>query len=392
MGSREIGWSQESYLLYQIKQLLSRGGGGGSSTPVVETYATYSAFPVTGTAGVFYVDSTTGVSYVWNGADYVALLQGINPNFPTVVQNGKFITSTSLQNILPVLPSAYFQLLVSAPYINKTYPDTSVTYKAFRDLILTGSQSDPTATTHTVSNYELLFITANISHTIGSGFTTITYSDLKYIMGSPISSSVGITTSLTTSRIDFPELIACLCTLIIATGASGPLVFNVPKLEYIQNINFTTPALSEIFFPECLQINNLITGNQVGNLYSFPKLKVAGTLNFNGTTSVVSILLPSIEFITGTITMPSTATSLTNFTFGSSLKWCNSNFVTTSNVLNQASVDNILISLAALDGSGSTIAYSGRTVTITGGAATPSAAGLAAKATLVARGCTVTTN
>jgi hypothetical protein len=39
-----------------------------------------------------------------------------------------------------------------------------------------------------------------------------------------------------------------------------------------------------------------------------------------------------------------------------------------------------------------TTLFSTRTVTITGTSSTPSATGLAAKATLVARGCTVTTN
>ena len=61
--------------------------------------------------------------------------------------------------------------------------------------------------------------------------------------------------------------------------------------------------------------------------------------------------------------------------------------------LNQASVDSILVSLAALDGTNGTTAYSSKTILLNGGTSSaPSATGLAAKATLQARSCTVTTN
>jgi hypothetical protein len=128
--------------------------------------------------------------------------------------------------------------------------------------------------------------------------------------------------------------------------------------------------------------------------YSFPKLKIFNSsVSFAGTkSSLTSISFGALEVLAGTFTMPTTSTSLTSFSFASTLKLFNSNFVTTSNSLDQASVDNILVRLAALDGTGGTVAYSSRTVTITGSSATPSATGLAAKTTLQGRGCTVTTN
>jgi len=58
----------------------------------------------------------------------------------------------------------------------------------------------------------------------------------------------------------------------------------------------------------------------------------------------------------------------------------------------QTSVDNLLVALAALDGTNGTILYENHTVTITGTSSAPSATGLAAKTTLQNRGCTVTTN
>jgi hypothetical protein len=130
---------------------------------------------------------------------------------------------------------------------------------------------------------------------------------------------------------------------------------------------------------------------------NLPKLKVLNGLTLTGTkASLTSIQLPVIEYCPA-ITFPTTSASLSTFTFGNSLKFYGSsntagNFVTTSNSLDQTSVDNILVSLAALDGTNGTTAFSNRTVTITGTSATPSATGLAAKATLVSRGCTVTTN
>ena len=69
------------------------------------------------------------------------------------------------------------------------------------------------------------------------------------------------------------------------------------------------------------------------------------------------------------------------------------NVTITGAALNQASVDGILVSLAALDGTNGTTAWSSKTVNLSGGtSSTPSATGIAATATLVGRGCTVTTN
>ena len=393
---REIGWSQESNLLYQIKQLLSRAsGGGGSSTPLIETYATYSAFPAVGTAGVFYVDSNIGIEYVWNGTTYIALQQGVTPNFPTVVQNGK-INNSGTTLIIPRYPNIYFSVLTISPYIGKTYPDGTRGYKAFGEMVSTGTPLDSSVTSHTVSNFELLHLNQSQTYTVinSLGFTTITYSDLIYILGASNSMlTIGMTNLIT--NLNFPELIAITVNnMVIPSGTSGPLNINMPKVEFIQQLQINSSAIASLNFPELLQINNLLSipSNPNATSYSFPKLKWIRDLSMSGSSNVTSILLPSIEVVTSGITFHTTATSLVNLTLGSSLKFYNGSFIITSNSLNQASVDNILISLAALNGTGDTIAYSSKIVTITGGAATPSAAGLAAKATLQARGCTVTTN
>lgn len=90
----------------------------------------------------------------------------------------------------------------------------------------------------------------------------------------------------------------------------------------------------------------------------------------------------------------STGTGLvSNFTIGSTLKLMDGNVIITSNSLSQASVDNILAVLAALDGTGGTTLFgAGKTVTLTGGAFTPSAGGLVNVGILQGRGVTVNHN
>jgi hypothetical protein len=382
---REIGWSVESNLLYQIKQLIRLVG----SRSFQQTFVNYASFPVPGTAGVTYIDGSTGVSYIWNGSSYVPTANLMSfSNFPiNVVNNGVYKPS---QTFTYIPPSTYLATIYSHPYINKSYPDANTSLVAISNLNLPGysSTADTTVTSVVVEDIELA--TSTQSGIFGSSVTSVTYQDLKYLM-----SNITLPTNATLTSINFPQLLFTGGTF--ATGAgSGATSLSFPKLEVMQG-TFTNnnTAQSSLSFPELLRMSGFIDSiNSAMTSYSFPKLKIIeGVFTISGTkSSLTSISFGALEIMTSTFTMPTTSTSLTLFTFGVPLKIFASNFVTTSNSLNQASVDNILIRLAALDGTGGTIAYSSRTVTITGGAATPSAAGLAAKAVLVARGCTVTNN
>lgn len=124
---------------------------------------------------------------------------------------------------------------------------------------------------------------------------------------------------------------------------------------------------------------------------SLPAL-AAVTGTFSPTLAVLTTLsLPAIVSISGASTI--TAVNMTTFSFGTTLKTLGGNFSLAGAKLTQASVDGILVRLAALDGTNGTTAYSSKTITLTGGTnSTPSATGLAAKATLVARSCTVNNN
>lgn len=107
--------------------------------------------------------------------------------------------------------------------------------------------------------------------------------------------------------------------------------------------------------------------------------------------ALTTLSLPALVSISGLLTI--TAANLVTFSMGSTLKSIGGNFTMTGMKLDQASVDGILVSLAALDGTGGTTAYSSKTINLSGGTSSaPSATGLAAKATLQARSCTVTTN
>ena len=310
------------------------------------------------------------------------------PVLPTVTTNGVNKLGYAFTFMFP---STYLASIFYFPYINKSYPETNVSLLALNQ-VLPGynSAADPTVTTFSLGGVQLVS-NAGTPNFTSSSITTASYPDLKYL-------TTGLTmpSSSTLTTVNFPELIFIGGNFATTAGA-GVTTLSFPKLEAIQT-SFTNNNLaqSSLSFPELLIISGSFndTVNSAMTSYSFPKLKfIQNSFSLTGTkSSLTSISFGALEVLGATFTMPTTATSLTSFSFANTLKLFASNFVTTSNSLNQASVDNILVTLAALDGTNGTVAYSGRTVTITGGAATPSATGLAAKATLQGRGCTVTNN
>ena len=171
-------------------------------------------------------------------------------------------------------------------------------------------------------------------------------------------------------------------TMASLTTLSIPVLANITG-TFLPN---TMAALVTLSAPALISVGvdlarTVFTGGNIapatmGNLttLTFPVIEVIGS-----TSSI------SVNIITA-------VAALSTFTLGSTLRRVEGNVIMTSNALLVASVDGLLVRLAALDGTGLTTAYSSKTVTITGTSATPSATGLSAKATLVARGCTVTHN
>ena len=101
--------------------------------------------------------------------------------------------------------------------------------------------------------------------------------------------------------------------------------------------------------------------------------------------------MPALVSVGTTFTI--NAVNLVTFSLSATLQRIGGNFTMSGMKLDQASVDGILVSLAALDGTGGTTTYSSKVIVIDGGTSSaPSATGLAAAAILVGRGCTVATN
>jgi len=146
---------------------------------------------------------------------------------------------------------------------------------------------------------------------------------------------------------------------------------NVPKLE---NLDY-------FYLYSCPNFTSL----------SLPSVRYLYGIGFGDMTNLEEILLPSIEILSS-IDFTNGLNNLARIEIGSNLKEVAYNFVITSCALDQSSVDNILVRLAALDGTNGTTLYQNKTVTITGTSAAPSSTGIAAKAILAGRGCVVTTN
>lgn len=274
--------------------------------------------------------------------------------------------------------------------------------------------------------------TLTVSASGGSSppLTTLSLPSLFYIGNSFISNFL---TSLTT--LSLPSLVYINTNFTLNGNSLSPLAtLSFPALSYIggsfsptMNPSVTTismPALTHIIsnftpshmplvttfsFPALEFLGNILNFNNMAALttVTFPSLKSVGvtfdrTLFAQGAirpstmASLTSLTFPVIEMIGSnsgnSINISSAMAALSTFTLGSTLQRVESDVLMTSCALDQTSVDGLLVRLAALDGTGLTTAYSSKTVTITGTSATPSATGLAAKATLVARGCTVTNN
>jgi len=207
----------------------------------------------------------------------------------------------------------------------------------------------------------------------------------------------------------------------------GGMANNIPSLRVGDGANsvnfvkvFTSITLdaiqaSDITFDDLTELGT-INGNSITNLesLSFPALtRVYGWLEFNScglidTISVpvltrvdgyisivgcalVTLDLSSVEVVIGNIDV-SSMTTLTSIDI-SGLLQLGDNFSAAGNALTETAVDDILVKLASMDGTGGTTSYDNKDINLSGGTnATPSATGLTAKATLQARGCTVMVN
>lgn len=153
--------------------------------------------------------------------------------------------------------------------------------------------------------------------------------------------------------------------------------------------SLTTVDLSALATPGGINIHD----NAVLATLSFPALTaLAHSFLLQNMPSLTSLNFPAAVNFTGTgfsITSTTGTDALSSVSFGSSLLSVGGDVVFSSCALDQASVDGILVALAALDGTSGTTSYDDHTVTLTGTSSPPSVTGAVAKATLEGRGNTV---
>lgn len=202
---------------------------------------------------------------------------------------------------------------------------------------------------------------------------TSTWSNVTTVVGNEVINFAGTGLSNTGPALTSLTLPKARCVL---AGSFAPNFAVLPTLD-LPSFEFTSTA----FTPSLATCTSLL----------LPALEKVGTNVLISAASLTTLSLPSLLNV-GT-TFQIAAAAMTTFSMNAGLLSIGGNFTITGAALNQASVDGILVSLAALDGTGGTTAYSGFTVNLSGGTSSaPSATGIAAGVTLTGRGCTVTTN
>lgn len=175
-------------------------------------------------------------------------------------------------------------------------------------------------------------------------------------------------------------------------NAASALAVNLSSLTAVGGIitilaaNATTVDLGALTLSG--ELSGTMTSATGFNLDSLATLD--GNLDPN-LPAVPALNLPSLVTISGNLAP--ILSSATAIALNAGLLQVGGNVTLSGAAFAQASVDHVLIRLAALDGTGGTTSYDTKTVNLSGGtSATPGAAGLTAKATLEGRGNTVTVN
>jgi hypothetical protein len=297
----------------------------------------------------------------------------------------------------PFFPSVYFSRIYEVNAINKSYPDLSRGYNCFSNIpqILGGLGT----TAISWSNVEMIF-GANpgflVSFDISPQASHYTMTDLMYML--QVDFATGTFVSFLSAS--FPELLMVGGSFTISptSDVNTQVTVSIPKLEYVNTtLAIQTAVYPIVSFPELLAVGSSIviqpsqtSSTDVVSL-SFPKLKSVPIFNLGASSpNLTSLSFPVIEFALGFYITE--ASSLTSFQLPSTLKYLGDSFNMPA-PLDEASVDNILVRLAALDGANGTFVYENLTVTLNyTGASSPSATGLVAKTILESRGCTVNVN
>jgi hypothetical protein len=379
---------------YALSASYAPGGGGGA------------AFPYTGSATISGSLGVTGPTTI-TGSLLISGSINVSGSINTV-GNTPVITTTSTTGLYN--PAFY---IISTPtnyvYNNTIYSGSINAINAFtvpnQANLLTVSasnleQADFVWSPGTTALTGLHLPNLKYCNTINTSSTVLTnlnLSSLRY-------GSLSITNASSLPALNLPNLVASNgITLSVASALTSldlTSLANCAAITITGLTSLTSINLSSLINTGAISLGGAFTSLTFTNLQTIYGNFTIGT----SSPSLTSISFPSIVRIAngGTPTTAialntSNTAALTTFTLGSGLLQVGTtgtagSVVITSAALTQASVDNILVRLAALDGTNGTTTFSSRVVTITGTSSTPSATGLAAKTTLQGRGCTVTNN
>lgn len=383
-----------------------------SSAPVMSgasiTSGTIPAASVSGTAG------TLGGANVWTSTNV------FNANLPTSTQ----------------VPTTGSQL------VNKTYTDaTYVPTTLVPNVVLGGTVTS--SSPYTVAPLYVANQAGTLSSQLmnvlfaSSGEPNITTINLGNAQSFGINWSTTLLTNYALTSISGPNIIN-MTQLALAASLGNLTTFSFPNVVTIgsSGFNLTAAALTTVSMPllkssgftfilNCTLLTSLdlssFSASTSGTTITLPALTTFSMASFAYVganlaltlAAATTVTLTSLSYVVGTFALTAatlttfslpaltvvgstftiTAANMTTFSMNSGLLSIGGNFTMSGMALDQASVDGILVRLAALDGTGGTTAYSSKTVALNGGTnATPSATGLTAKATLVGRGCTVNNN
>lgn len=375
--NRQIGWSNESNLLWQISKGIDKltTTTGTSLSNIISIFNNKQS--LAGSSSYFSITQTT-TSFVDN------TLYSVKPGIKIVRFNQSFdlgefvVEDLSFNTSVTVTINSGTALNQS---VNTGSSQTSLVMNTIQ--YITGALSLNTSITNFSANN--LYAVNSISSQ--ANLSTFSLPSLVYCFGSLQLTSNNV------PNVNFNSLQLIGATFTLSTNTTISSL-NLPALTTLYgNLSFSgLTAITSINFPVLTTIINTAGGP-------------AAIIGWTSMGSLTSFSIPSIQIIasntTGTslISLISGTAALTTFDIGTSLlrfekttALNTGNWIMTSCALNQTSVDNILVQLAKLDGTNGTTLLSNRIITITGTSSAPSATGNAAKATLVARGCIVTTN
>jgi len=332
---------------------------------------------------------TSGGTILANGNTYIENNVPSSPSIIGFTTNGSGLASFSSISVIPS-QNFYFQVNNSGELFK---------YDGLWTGALNFSDGFSTIVSITVNN---VIGATSVSFVSYSNLVSVSMPSLKICTGDFRNNS----SSANQTILDLPSL-------VVVGGGFNPTgnnitTLNIPLLKSVGSnfgpslmtnlVNFNISSLKYVigsFSPggsSGSNMNSVITINA-------SSLEFAGSISLGTMSSLTTVSFPSLVTVNGLINITSSATgsNLTNFSIGSGLKHIGGNVTITGQKLTAASIENILVRLAALDGTSSTISYeTGRTVNLSGGtssglsALTTNASN--ARATLLARGVTVTLN